>query len=344
MLKDCALLKRLSWGLLMLLLTSCYWSHRDAHELPDSRIAIHEADALPYYDNNYLLSPGDKVEVTYHVDLERKENYQIEVGDQIRVEFFYYPQMDRTLNVRPDGRVTLPYKGDHLAFGKTPEELRAEIQSTYTDLLREPTLTVSLIRYGASIRELKKAISTSTRGQSRLALIGPDGRIKLPLLPKGLLVAGKTIEQVADQVNDSYNGLIPGMYTTSALYEATGNQVYVFGAVREPGYYNIKGPTTVLQAVALAGGHSKDAKISNTLLISRDEFSRPVGRLINLKDMLASGNIGKDLFVRQSDVIYVPTTRLGRATLLGQTLRAMIPVNFSFTYGITDAVDLAKPN
>lgn len=328
----------------LLLLTSCYGSHRDAHELPDSRIEIHSADALPYYDNSYLLSPGDKVEVTYHVDLERKDNYTIEVGDQIRIEFFYYPQMDRTLNVRPDGRITIPYKGDHLAFGKTPEQLRAEIQSGYADLLREPTMTVSLIRYGASIRELKKAISTSTRGQSRLALIGPDGRIKLPLLPKGLLIAGKTIEQVADQVNEAYGGLIPGMYTTSALYEATGNQVYVFGAVRSPGYYNIKGPTTVLQAVALAGGHARDAKISNTLLISRDEFSRPVGRLIDLKDMLASGNIGKDIFIKQADVVYVPTTRLGRATLLGQTLRAMIPVNFSFTYGITDAVDLAKPN
>ena len=329
--------------LAVLLLCSCYNNMRAAKSIPDDRV-IHTEDPLPYYDNSYLLSPGDRIEVTFHVDLARKDDYRIEIGDQIRVEFFYYPQMDRTLNVRPDGRVTLPYKGDFLAFGKTPEEIREEIGDTYKDLLTEPALTVSLIRYGANIRELKSAITTSTRGQSRLALIGPDGKIKLPLLPKGLLVAGKTIEQVADQVNGAYGGLIPGMYTTSALYEATGNQVYVFGAVNAPGYYTIKGPTTVLQAVALARGHNSNAAIDSTLLISRDEFSRPVGRLIDLESMLDTGNIGKDVFVRQADVIYVPTSRLGRSALFGQALRTMIPINFTFNYGLTDAVDLAKPN
>lgn len=46
---------------------------------------------------------------------------------QIRIEFFDAPQFDRTLDVRPDGRVTVPFFGDLDAFGLTPTELAKRI-------------------------------------------------------------------------------------------------------------------------------------------------------------------------------------------------------------------------
>ena len=321
---------------------STYVPHEPA-TIEDGAKVYNETDALPYYDTGYQVSPGDTIEVTYHIDTEIKDRYDIAIGDQIRIEFYYYPQLDRTLNVRPDGRITVPYKGDVMAVGLTPEELSEKLNEVYSDFLTYNNATVSLIRYGAKIRELKEAIRTAPRGQSRSALVGPDGKISLPLL-QGLRIAGLTVDQAAQKINEVYATKVQGMFTSAALIEATGNRVYVFGAVNDPGFYQFNGPTTVLQAVGLAGGFSSYAETSSTLLISRDEFNRPVGRLVDLAQILSSGNAGTDKFVKQSDVVFVPTSKLGRAALVGSAIRQMIPVNLSFSYAIDDTVDIVGPN
>jgi protein involved in polysaccharide export with SLBB domain len=338
----CYLLRGVTSALLALsFLSGCYVAHKPA-EIENGQ-QVYEQDALPYYDMAYQISPGDTLEVTYHVDVELKDRYEIAIGDQIRVEFYHYPQMDRTLNVRPDGRITVPFKGDVMAAGLTPEELSADIDELYSDFLTQSKSTVSLIRYGAKIRELKEAIRTAPRGQSRTALVQPDGRITLPML-EPMRVAGKAIQQVSTEVNEAYEAQVQGMYTSTSILEATGNRVYVSGAVKKPGFYQLRGPTTVLQAVTLAGGFDDYAQTSSTLLISRDEYNRPVGRLIDLSSVLSSGNIGRDRFVQQSDVVFVPTTTLGRAALIGASIRRMIPVNLNFSYSLDDNIDLFKPN
>ncbi|MGB0466844.1 MAG: polysaccharide biosynthesis/export family protein [Pontibacterium sp.] len=329
----------LLYAVLSVVLTGCYVPHKAA--IIDDSKQIYQEQKLSYYDAGYLISPGDSLEVTYHVDIDQKDQYLIAIGDQVRVEFFHYSQLDRTLNVRPDGRLTLPYKGDLMAAGLTPMQLAAQINNTYADFLTRPGATVSLVRYGARIRELKEAIRTAARGQSRLALVQPDGRVNLPLL-SGMRLAGLTIDQAAKAINDAYKPVVPGMFTSSTLLEVTGNRVYVFGAVRKPGLYQLQGPTSILQTIGMAGGFAQFGQTDSTLLISRDEFNRPVGRIVDLASVLGNGNIGNDLFVKQSDVIFVPTTRLGRAALIGESIRRMIPVNLSFSYSLSDDVDYVE--
>lgn len=298
------------------------------------------AEPVVSYGRDYLLSPGDEIEVTYHVNEVQQAEYQLAIGDQIRVEFYHYPQLDRTLIVRPDGKITVPYKGDVLAVGATPMALAQRVDALYADFLKYPKATVSLIRYGQRIRDLKDAIKTAPRGQSRLALIQPDGRVSLPLLPP-LMVAGKTIETAERGINQAYTQLIPGMFTSTALLTAKGNVVYVMGAVAKPGFYEVRGPTTVLQGVALAGGFSPHAETASVLLITRDERSRAVGRLIDASAMLSSGNIGTDTLLRQADVVYVPNTKLAETAIVFDFIRRFIPYSFVFSYALQQDVQPA---
>lgn len=295
-------------------------------------------DKVLYLTHDYMISPGDQIEVSYHIDVRKQDVYRIAVGDQIRVEFPHYPQFDRSLNVRPDGRVTVPHIGDVDAFGLTPMELAARITLEYEPILRNPKCTVALIRYGESIRELKEAIKTATRGQSRLALVQPDGRIAIPLL-NPLRVAGMAVEDIQANINDEYQKIVPGMFTSVTLINAVGNRVYIMGAVNEPGYYQLQGPTTVTQAVAMAKGFRPNAVTSDTLLITRDERNNAVGRLIDIENIFDSGNLGNDTLLRQADIIYVPTSRLGRAAVLGETVRRMIPVDLGVFYSISESVN-----
>jgi polysaccharide export outer membrane protein len=323
-------------GLLLNLLTACtaYVPHPPA-DIP-GRAQVYR-DEVVYLGRDYQLSPGDELEIIYHLDVDLQDQYRLAVGDQIRVEFYHYPQLDRTLDVRPDGKITVPYKGDIAAAGLTPAELSKRIDETFADFLTKPRCTVTLIRYGQRVRELKDAIKTAARGQSRLTVIGPDGRATLPLVP-AIMAGGKTIDQFEREVNESYRKLIPTLTTSATLLAAKGNVFYIFGAVNKPGYYELRGPTTTLQGVAIAGGFSPSAEAASTLLITRDEENRAVGRLMNHAEILSTGNIGQDVLLRQADVIFVPNTKLSQATVIGEFIRRMIPLDLAVNYSLSQQV------
>lgn len=321
-------------GLVSLLGCSSYTPHPSAN-IPGGK-QVYQDEVL-YLGRDYLLSPGDELEIIYHLNVDLQDQYRLAIGDQLRVEFYYYPQLDRTLDVRPDGKITIPFKGDITAVNLTPKELGDRIEKAFSDTLRQGKCTVTLIRYGQRIRELKDAIKTASRGQSRLATIAPDGRTTLPLILP-IMAAGKTIDQAEAEINKAYQRIIPGITASAMLLTAKGNVFYIFGAVARPGYYELKGPTTTLQGIATAGGYTPTAESSSVLLISRDEENRAVGRLIDHREILSTGNIGKDTLLRQSDVIFVPNTRLSQAALIGDFIKRLIPVNLGFSYSLNQNV------
>lgn len=330
------LIKALLALVLSSILSACggYVAHRPA-DIPEGKATY--KDEVVYLGRDYLLSPGDELEVIYHTAVELQDQYRLAIGDQIRVEMFNAPQLDRTLDVRPDGRITVPFVGDIDAFGLTPTDLAKRVDQAYSQLLKNPKSTVTLIRYGQRIRDLKDAIKTAARGQSRLTVIGPDGRVTLPLI-KPILAAGKTIDQAEREIEAAYARTIPGMQTSTVLLNPRGNLIYVYGAVQRPGFFELRGPTTVTQAIALAGGFTPAAQSASTLLITRNEENMAVGRLIDIAGVMSTGNIGRDTLLRQADVVFVPNTRLSEAALVGSFIRAMIPVDLGFSYGLAQQV------
>ncbi len=63
-------------------------------------------------------------------------------GDGIQVRFFYYPELNASVIVREDGRVSLDLVDDVQVEGLTPTELDAVLSRRYAPHLRYPTLTV----------------------------------------------------------------------------------------------------------------------------------------------------------------------------------------------------------
>ena len=59
-------------------------------------------------------------------------------------------------------------------YGKTAPAVQVELQEVYAKHLRDPVLTVTFQKSNIQIAELKKAITTAPRGQSRLVPIKPD--------------------------------------------------------------------------------------------------------------------------------------------------------------------------
>jgi polysaccharide export outer membrane protein len=71
-----------------------------------------------------------------------EQEYRLGPGDKLRVEVYREAQLSQSLQVRPDGRITLPLIGDVPATGKTPGELREAIATSLKAYITNPVVTV----------------------------------------------------------------------------------------------------------------------------------------------------------------------------------------------------------
>jgi protein involved in polysaccharide export with SLBB domain len=69
-------------------------------------------------------------------------SYRLTAGDVMDVKFAYNPELNETVTVRPDGRISLQMIGDVQAQTLTPLELAANIDEKYSKVLRHPAVSV----------------------------------------------------------------------------------------------------------------------------------------------------------------------------------------------------------
>jgi protein involved in polysaccharide export with SLBB domain len=77
--------------------------------------------------------------------------YRLQVGDKLAVRFYFNPELNETLVVRPDGMISLQLIGDVEAGGCTPEALAAAITQRYTGELANPKVTVIVEQFGSRV-------------------------------------------------------------------------------------------------------------------------------------------------------------------------------------------------
>ena len=69
-------------------------------------------------------------------------DYRLTAGDKLRIEVYKDAQLSQSLQIRPDGKITLPLVGDVAAAGRTPIELRDAIGGALKPFMENPVVTV----------------------------------------------------------------------------------------------------------------------------------------------------------------------------------------------------------
>lgn len=72
------------------------------------------------------------------------QDYQIQVGDQLDIKFFFNPELNETVLVRPDGRIALQLVGEITVVGNTVEQIRTILIKSYSGQLKNPEVAVLL--------------------------------------------------------------------------------------------------------------------------------------------------------------------------------------------------------
>lgn len=150
---------------------------------------------------------------------------------------------------------------------------------------------------------------------NRELLVAPDGRISVPLAGT-VRVSGQTVDVVENTIADrltSNFAVRPNVFValTSVDVAAGLYNVYVLGQVNAPGTIAVETGTTLLQALALAGGPARFAATKRIQLRRTDPATgQEKLYLFNYQAVERGAAIQSMIALREGDVIIVPERRL----------------------------------
>jgi polysaccharide export outer membrane protein len=141
--------------------------------------------------------------------------------------------------------------------------------------------------------------------------VQPDGYVTLQGLGE-VPVAGKTLPELRTLIQVSYSKIVSEQVITVELKEFEKPYFLVGGEVGHPGKFDLRGDTTVVEAVTIAGGFKETAKHSQVLLFRRVSEQWMQATKLDMKKMLSAGNLSEDLHLRPGDMIYVPKNAISK--------------------------------
>ncbi|WP_323761004.1 polysaccharide biosynthesis/export family protein [Maricaulis sp.] len=174
---------------------------------------------------------------------------------------------------------------------------------------------------------------------SRTALIGPDGRVSLPLLGN-VMVAAKTDFEIANTVADAYARDVLVSPIVEVRRSALGPQnIIVGGEVNGPGLVELTGPVGALEAVMMAGGFRNTAARGDVVVLRRQPGGGLMMRTVNLHDALRGRSGADSVQIRRHDIIFVPRSTVAELSVfVEQYVSGILPLDQAFSYAIADAI------
>jgi polysaccharide export outer membrane protein len=286
----------------------------------------------------YRLRVDDQLDMLYRITRdETRTQYKLNVGDEVRVESFTDPELNRTLMLQPDGMITVRLLGQVHAAGHTVTQLRDTLEELYKKYYKVPSITVTPTKVNTQLDDLRAVVDRhyGVGGQGANVRVAPDGTVSLTAI--GYVRAqGLTLSELRQEINERYREKIEGMEIIPVLTNRAPRYVYVLGEVRAPGRFEMLGPTTILQAVAMAGSWNVGANISQVVVFRRGDDWRLLATMVDLQGALR----GKrpcpkgEIWLSDSDVIIVPK---------GHILETDDFINLLFTRGLYGVFPL-QPN
>lgn len=78
----------------------------------------------------------------YEYPVVREETYHLEAPDEIEIAVLPQAELDRTVTIRPDGKISLPLIGDVFVEGMTPMELTDKLTEEFSKYVKTPSVSV----------------------------------------------------------------------------------------------------------------------------------------------------------------------------------------------------------
>jgi polysaccharide export outer membrane protein len=158
-------------------------------------------------------------------------------------------------------------------------------------------------------------------------VVAPDGKIYFNLLP-GIDVWGLTLSQARTQIEQGLSKYMKDQPQVSlVLREVESKHIWILGHVQAPGIYPLATPTTLLEALSLAGGalnlssfrQAEAYGASDELADLRRSFVLRHGRMlpVDFQRLILLGDLSQNIYLQTDDFIYLPAARTREIYVLG---------------------------
>jgi polysaccharide export outer membrane protein len=139
--------------------------------------------------------------------------------------------------------------------------------------------------------------------------IPPNGKISYPLIPEGVRVAGKTTEQLQEEIRKRLDEYIIDPQVEVSLDKAMSARYSVLGDVAQPGVKIMARRVSVYEALAEAGGVLPTGDKSKVIILRRKADGSLQPLTVNIKK-IEKGQIKEMTFLEPGDQVIVPGNRL----------------------------------
>lgn len=154
-------------------------------------------------------------------------------------------------------------------------------------------------------------------------MIGPDGRLTLPLIGP-VYVAGMTTDELSELLTEKSESYYDDAEVTARVVGYNSKKIFVFGQVGAPGRYSYNGTNTILDLMAKAGPTAM-ADANRIQILRPNEDGELIRRMtVSINDMVKNGDISLNARLIEGDIVYVPPTPLAAVGLGLQQL--LIPI------------------
>lgn len=140
---------------------------------------------------------------------------------------------------------------------------------------------------------------------SRVMPVRPDGKISLPVLGE-LQAAGLTALQLQTQIGDKLRDYVRNPQVNVIVQEIKSHTFNVVGKVVKSGSFDLDKPTTVLDALALAGGFQDFARLSKIYVLRHSAGGAPTIMPFNYKQVIKGKHADENIQLQSGDTVVVP--------------------------------------
>jgi polysaccharide biosynthesis/export protein len=240
-------------------------------------------------------------------------DYVIGEGDSLDISVWGVKELNFSVKVRPDGKITVPGLGEVLASGSTPSALQTSLGVRLKELVKNPIVTVTVKEitnskvyiFGGGV---KSTVYELSRRTTLLQLLCVLSELKGADLHRAyLLRGGKKVK------SDLHKLFIVGNLEEDVLLE-TGDalflpllldkSVYVLGAVNLPKAIEYREGMKVMEAILEAGGFTKFAD-QNDVTVRRTKGEEALSLAVKAKRLFKEGDLSQNIELKAGDYVMV---------------------------------------
>jgi polysaccharide export outer membrane protein len=187
------------------------------------------------------------------------------------------------------------------AVSTKPESKEAKVSEA--GVQQKPALPVATTEYLIGEDDVLQIGVWQNPDLDQEVIVRPDGKISFPLIGD-IQASGLSITALDQELTRRLKEYIKLPEVSISIKKIGGSRVVILGQVSTPGVYSVAGKKTIAEALGMAGGFTRDAVPSSTVLI-RGGLNAPNAQRINLSKLF-KGDLGQNIVLQSQDIIFVP--------------------------------------